>query len=504
MPGVATAHGSAATAPFCRSQAIATADLGRWDLKPGRHSNPLPSSRYESVSTDSATLEGYSDVPQAVRDVIDHAGQLMVVMFSPDMRVSWVNSTARDLLDIPEELGFSALELVHPVDVERAALGLASALEALGHGRSEMVDPNVIEVALHLQGRAGPMRSRLTLHPEFGPTTVRRLVAVARAFDNGVAVDEVIEALSVGVPLRSSVPLALRMLPEVMGSAVAVIWGNGEAAVYSPDHDGEMEPSGDDALLVAEELWADMRNEGVKDRLTDIAELPAATARVAHARGYRRLWVVPVYSPTNAAPLGCVLVWSLRPNPNFIGVAELVTTMCRVVALAVISDLSVRTLTHEATHDPLTGLLNRRGFDALISQVATPSAAMYIDLDRFKSVNDTWGHAVGDEVLAAVAARFRSAIRAGDVLARIGGDEFAALCYDVGDAETAAACAERLLISLRDPVVVRSQRFRMSASIGVTLSDPGSSPSLDRADSALREAKLAGKRRARLDGESAA
>jgi diguanylate cyclase (GGDEF)-like protein/PAS domain S-box-containing protein len=128
-----------------------------------------------------------------------------------------------------------------------------------------------------------------------------------------------------------------------------------------------------------------------------------------------------------------------------------------------------------AFYDPLTKLPNRalvtdRLRQALVSAQRRRQglAVLFIDLNRFKEVNDTLGHDVGDDVLAAVAQRFASVVRGDDSLGRLGGDEFIVIADGAGEPE-AAICAERLLQSLAEPLVVQDQPFVLGASIGIAL-----------------------------------
>lgn len=147
--------------------------------------------------------------------------------------------------------------------------------------------------------------------------------------------------------------------------------------------------------------------------------------------------------------------------------------------------------------DPLTGLGNRRYFwDALERQAAAggPATLVCIDLDRFKAINDVWGHDVGDALLVEVAHRLRANLRTGDVAARLGGDEFAVLlALPPTDARTAA---DRLGAVLAAPYALAERRFAMSASIGLVGYTAGDFDNLMRhADMALRFAKLRGRNR---------
>ncbi len=158
-----------------------------------------------------------------------------------------------------------------------------------------------------------------------------------------------------------------------------------------------------------------------------------------------------------------------------------------------------------ALHDPLTGLPNRALFRELTrSAVASAQrdggrlALLFIDLDRFKAVNDTWGHAAGDALLVAVAQRLRGAVRAADVVCRHSGDEFTILLRDASDWSEVAATADRLLKELERLVPLSTGNVGVSASIGVALfpDDAEDHETLVRhADTAMYAAKNLGRAR---------
>jgi len=131
---------------------------------------------------------------------------------------------------------------------------------------------------------------------------------------------------------------------------------------------------------------------------------------------------------------------------------------------------------HLADHDDLTGLQNRSKFRKELASAIGHArqrprilAALFIDLDHFKPVNDQLGHDVGDLLLAAVAHRLRNAVRNGDLIARFGGDEFAVLLTDLPEAGVAEALAAKLLAALTRPFILQSHRITISASIGIAI-----------------------------------
>ena len=159
----------------------------------------------------------------------------------------------------------------------------------------------------------------------------------------------------------------------------------------------------------------------------------------------------------------------------------------------------------EATHDPLSALPNRFSFldqvqGALEFTRREPGvriAVLFLDLDRFKYVNDSLGHTLGDDLLVAVAERLRLCLREGDVIARVGGDEFAVLLGAIEDMGTVRAVADRLLKALELPFAIGAQEVFTTASIGITIS----STDYERAEDLLRDADTA-THRAKSEGRA--
>jgi len=161
-----------------------------------------------------------------------------------------------------------------------------------------------------------------------------------------------------------------------------------------------------------------------------------------------------------------------------------------------------RQLTHQAFHDSLTGLPNRALFVDRVQHSldrsrrdGSTAAVLFIDLDDFKTVNDSLGHAAGDELLLAVGERLRGAIRAFDTTARLGGDEFAILLEDVRDTHEAVETAQRVLDAIGCPLLLQGQAVTVGASIGVAVADDGVKVGelVRNADAAMYTAKASGK-----------
>lgn len=202
--------------------------------------------------------------------------------------------------------------------------------------------------------------------------------------------------------------------------------------------------------------------------------------------------------------LDCTTVRSENGSPTTRGF----TVWCRDITPSVRLNAE---LAHQATHDALTGLPNRQLFVRRVAEAIERArvdgrgpAVLYLDIDHLKNVNDSLGHDSGDVFIDTVGRRLSTSTRPGDVVGRIGGDEFVVLCEGVGDDDTALDLAERVNAAVVDPVILQGTRIATGVSIGVAVwrptDDSGSSidAALDlvrRADIAMYRAKTRGKGR---------
>lgn len=158
----------------------------------------------------------------------------------------------------------------------------------------------------------------------------------------------------------------------------------------------------------------------------------------------------------------------------------------------------------QALSDPLTGLANRRAFDAALEVALADQrrsgrefALAHVDLDFFKAVNDTFGHAAGDAVLVQAAQVLSAEVRRGDLVARVGGDEFVLLLYGPSDPGQVEALVKRIIARLEEPVFHEGSECRISASVGIAISGAYAEPSVEQmladADQALYRSKRNGR-----------
>jgi diguanylate cyclase (GGDEF)-like protein len=215
----------------------------------------------------------------------------------------------------------------------------------------------------------------------------------------------------------------------------------------------------------------------------------------------------------NGIPIGSLCVLDTKPRSDFSArsseiltnlagtVVELLEARSRQIELAACTE----ELAHLAGHDSLTGLPNRRTLQAQIEHVMAhvrndeQVAVLYIDLDHFKRVNDTLGHAVGDALLREVASQLRANIRETDLIARLGGDEFAVMLSGPQVKQRAAELASRLIRTISAPYSLRGHEVHIGASIGIALGEntskgwPLIEDMFSEADTALYQAKSGGR-----------
>lgn len=223
---------------------------------------------------------------------------------------------------------------------------------------------------------------------------------------------------------------------------------------------------------------------------------------------HRRLDTVIAPAEDGAGPHQSESRYVRSDGTPFWGLRTTATLDIRIGAepryLVHLQDVTVRRIAHEkliytASHDPLTGLVNRAAFEEHVERSIerlppqSCSGMLFIDLDDFKSVNDTYGHDVGDTLLRAVAARLERAVRDGDLVARLGGDEFVVYLPQVEQPEEAVAVARRVSSLLSAPYRVGHRTIRTSVSIGVTTATAEQRALLMRtADRAMYRAKTTG------------
>ncbi|MGA7050573.1 MAG: sensor domain-containing diguanylate cyclase [Mycobacterium sp.] len=388
-----------------------------------------------------------------------------------DTTFLWVSTAVRTLLGRgPEELvGHTAYEFIHPDDVEKAR---QIEYEPAAHGESALT-PLILRVR-HRDGNylwmevVGQVLRDADGEPSQLRTAWRDVTArVAARRDRDTAlqlVQSVVNNSPIGIAVCDVDGLFEQVNPALCATLQresSQLLGRSLQELLHPDDDGT---EGFAALLAG--------------------ELAVHASECRYLRG-NDTWM-----------WGHRSVVVLRDGGAGRGAWRLLVQLQDITA----SRLAQDQLAYAAFHDPLTGLPNRIALDEHLEragQQLEPHASnglLFIDIDDFKAVNDTYGHKIGDEVLRDVAVRIKAAIRHEDFAARLGGDEFVVYCPNVSDQQEAVHIAQCTIDALTAPYPLGDFTIRISASIGVTTASVDNHAGLlAMADRAMYRAKEAGR-----------
>ncbi|HTY51474.1 MAG TPA: EAL domain-containing protein [Steroidobacteraceae bacterium] len=303
--------------------------------------------------------------------------------------------------------------------------------------------------------------------------------------------------------------LALYLEEEYPGTLCALVAqdlnGPGYSLVVAPS----MPPGFDRALAGAgQEPDPDVCNGQLPDGRVVVVPDLATSAVAAPLRTYAaaaglqsvRAW--PVHG-THGQLLGALSLFTRRGTPLSAPDARMIGVCTDLAGVAVESRRAADRIRHLAHHDELTGLPNRLLFNYQLPQAIARAqrtgaqvGVLFVDLDRFKVINDTLGHAAGDAVLRQIAAHLLECLRGSDVLARVGGDEFTVLVEQFAGPQELAALAQRLLAAMSGPITLDGLEYRLSGSVGIAVHPRDGSDGtalLKRADIAMYRAKESGR-----------
>jgi diguanylate cyclase (GGDEF)-like protein/PAS domain S-box-containing protein len=418
------------------------------------------------------------DLDRAYRALLEHSTDVVTIL-EPDGRWRWSSAAARRILGYadPAEIGAAdVFGMVHPDDVEpaRATLGaVASGTRGPDH-----------PITLRIRDRGGSWHyfeirgQNLTDDPAVhGIVITSRDVTRRRDEERRVA----------------------RLIEVLEGSSEIVVLTDADARpIY--------------ANRTARQLFALDMGEAIDDLTTrlDAPSLHWVETEVLPRLRETGAWTGELTLLTHTGEdLPVAITIQMHPSTRGAGPAFVSAIAHDIREL----QRAQAQLEHQATHDPLTGLPNRNMFQELGEQAlaraqreGTTVAVLFLDLDRFKPVNDTRGHATGDILLVRLATRLRKTVRAGDLVSRFGGDEFVVLCEHPAGAKEMLELAGRLIDIVSEPTEIDGQEIQVGASVGIAIGAGGrvTVDSLLRdADAALYRAKEQGRGRAMLFGQPA-
>ena len=454
---------------------------------------PAPGSPWSDAVGDLGPLHD----PAMVRHLVDDATILFVALDGA-ADIAWIGRSSEAVLGrSPSELiGTSGLDLLHPDDHD---ILLASLAESARNADERIFA--VVRVR-HADG------TWLTL--EFGGLDRRdedgsgTFLVWGRSHESATRLTAFLEALLTGGDLGQLLGEVVHWCDALMPYSTSIILARRDDGTYRCPIDAPGLPSTLGADLVvdldATGSWRDLAGAEVVE--ASLSELPEAVATAATDEGVATAWLVAIAGADPARPDGLLVSWRRRPGSLLATHRRHLQEACRLSQLAFGWGRSHSDLVTAATTDSLTGVANRTRLGQVVeADRSETSTLLFCDLDHFKELNDRHGHAAGDQVLRAVAARMQAAVRSGDLLARLGGDEFSVWCPDLAGGEVARQVAGRIIDAFALPVEVDGRAHLVRCSIGIaSVSRDHGRPfdlhgAIKRADAALYRAKAAGRGR---------
>lgn len=407
----------------------------------------------------------------------------LILLTDVNGTITWAGENSESVVGHPADrlVGTSCLDLVHPEDRDSAVA--AFVLEASGD--PERHPPLVIRI-VHADGT--PRWLSVTAGNLLDDEAVASVVISARDISELRRSDELLaeetemlEAIARGTPLDGVLASVASMVERTVEHACCSVGVIGTDQVVRHPCAPSLPPrlaSMLDATSPTSELGASVReSDPAVFRSITSDDRWAAMHELLAASGLNACWTWQVRAPSNGEMLGLLAVF-LRadrgPHPSEL---PLLARAQHLAAIAIERARFESRLEHQALHDELTGLPNRTLLlDRIGQSVAacrrndSRAAVLFIDVDRFKVINDSLGHAAGDLLLGALVERFSATLPEGDTMGRFGGDEFVVLAH-VGGEEDAVCLAEALAASLEAPFEIGGAEVVVTCSIGIALAD---------------------------------
>ena len=443
----------------------------------------------------------------AFRMIIETSPYLYAIL-DDQIRFTYVNAAAKDITGYsPTELiGMSAADVIDPQDFELALGALGQLVDEADAHPGEGIPMGVR--LIHKNGSI--VHVEIGAIPRFDDPVVNGVIVRGRPMSGQQMLDQALEALVASAPLDQVLEyLVTSVEHELRGVRASIGYGwDGESfsSVVGHNLPALLGGTADDdhtgaASKGIDTPWAMALANHDTAIYPTVDSLPLDMQAAAVDAGLTACWAVPVAVPPDDAQLACITVWRAVDGPPFVSHLVALDRARRLTSLAFERRHTEELLRHAALHDTLTGIANRAQFFLRLEAGTTTVseqllAVLYLDLDGFKNVNDTYGHAAGDQLLRAATDRIAASVRPNDLVARLGGDEFAVLCSAVSTPAEAEAIADRLIEAVAQPIDIGEHRVQVGVSIGIAVARANSTAGtelLDAADAALYEAKRAGK-----------
>ncbi|NLD75311.1 MAG: EAL domain-containing protein [Acidimicrobiales bacterium] len=455
----------------------------------------------------------------AVRDVLEvrweamrrdeKGGPVGVVSVNDQLDIVWASAEAVELSvasGLDPLVGKHVLDLVHNDELAGSSDMLAQTLG--GRGRTSVVGVN-----LRL-GESAPARFDIWGDNRLSDSAVGALTFVVRKADDRseltLLADQlwVLNRLSAGEPLGEVLNRVTQMVEHRDPAALVCIMEFDESSEALHPLMAPRLPVPVVGKLIGLKVGAGEAagggsiHAGITQYTPNVAVDPAYAelAPVLEQHGLRSCWSIPIRSLADAKVLGSIDVYRTEVGNPSDAESNILVLAARLAAIAMDHDSRERELRHQAMHDPLTDLPNRAMFSERLEAAAEDGnvGVLFVDLDRFKLVNDTLGHEFGDEVLKVIGRRMDEHLEDPILVARFGGDEFTVLVPKVESSADLVSVAEGLLEAIAEPFDIRGHRIVLDASAGAAMATdrPEDPQSLVRdADSALYHAKERGRGR---------
>ena len=427
-------------------------------------------------------------------------GHDLVAIFDGDGCFAFASPSHRATLGYePDELiGTLALDLVHPDD-----------REAVTEQLCVTTLPKPVEY--RLRRRDGSWRwveavaTSQTENPAIGGVLVNGRDVTDRRRTEHISAGQarILEGVARGAPLADTLDAVARLVDTWVLDGRTLITTVEAGQVLHVVAAPNLPPACIDAL---EGFAVPVDAPPPPDAVVCGAISPAASsgaAKTLRQHGFTSWWTLPIVAAGSDRDLGALQVLRTDDAEPQAGDKQMLEVAASLVSVAIERDRTEARLSHQAQHDALTGLPNRgqvidrlRYIGRHERQGGPDVAVMFVDLDRFKVLNDSAGHEAGDRLLVSMGARLHEALRPGDLIARFGGDEFVIVCEQLDGIDAALALADRLLRIAREPFDLDGLEVAITVSIGMAVADGRPPEAMVRdADAAMYKAKEKGRDR---------